>query len=304
MAIFSRKTWRAREMNLPTMTGAARSRRPGKLIKLRHGYTHYQLDEDTDLPILICAHGWSTSSYVWDQLKPLLRERGYRLLTYDLYGRGFSDRPDTLQTPGFFTQQLTELLSRLNLSNQRLNILGYSMGGAIAAHFVSQNVDAVDRMLLVAPAGMIVRFPITRRVAHSFPKVFDPHLLAVLPKVLPSQFDNEAQGFAHLPEVARVVQSQKRELVYRGYIPSLVSSLNGVLASNMKAEHRKIVRSELRIRAVFGADDSTIPSPWAKRLFDHWYPTGTSVEIRGAGHGLTYTHFHEVMNELDEVLLQ
>lgn len=284
------------------MTGAARSRSPGKLIKLRHGHTHYQLDEETDRPLLICAHGWSTSSYVWDQLRPLLRERGYRLLTYDLYGRGFSDRPDMLQTSGFFTQQLTELLSRLKLSNQRLNVLGYSMGGAIAAHFVSQRVDAVDRVLLVAPAGMIVRFPITRFVARSFPKVFDPHILAALPKVLPGQFDNEAQGFAHLPEVARVVQSQKRELAHRGYIPSLVSSLNGVLTTNMKAEHRKIVRSGLRVRAVFGAKDSTIPSPWAKRLFDHWYPTGTSVEISDAGHGLTYTHPHQVINELDEIL--
>lgn len=303
MAIFSRRIWRAREMSLPIMAGAARSVRPGKLIKLRHGQTHYQLDDEADRPLLICIHGWSTSSYVWEQLRPSLRDRGYRLLTYDLYGRGLSDRPDLRQTPKFFTQQLDELLSRLNLRNQRMNVLGYSMGGAIAAHFVSQNVDAVDRMLLLAPAGMIVRFPITRRVARSFPKVFDPHLLAALPKVLPSQFDNEAQGFAHLPEVARVVQSQKRELAYRGYIPSLVSSLNGVLAANMKAEHRKIVRSGLRVRAVFGAEDTTIPSPWAKRLFDHWYPTGTSVEIRGAGHGLPYTHPGNVAEQLGDALI-
>lgn len=303
MAIFSRMAWRAREMSLPIMTGVAQSRCPGKLIKLSHGRTHYQLDEETDRPLLICIHGWSTSSYVWEQLRPLLRGRGYRLLTYDLYGRGFSDRPDVLQTPMFFTQQLDELLSWLDLKNQRMNVLGYSMGGAIAAHFVSQRVDAVDRMLLVAPAGMIVRFPITRFVARSFSKAFDPHLFAALPKVLPGQFDNEAKGFSHLPEVARVVLNQKRELAYRGYIPSLVSSLNGALASSMKTEHRKIIRSGIRVRAVFGAEDSTIPTPWAKQLFDHWYPAGTSAKIRGAGHGLPYTHPDEVMNEFDETLL-
>lgn len=301
MAFISRKIWRAREKSLRVMTGAVRSARPGKLIKLRFGHTHYQLDEQADRPLLICIHGWSTSSYVWDQLRPLLRDRGYRLLTYDLYGRGFSDRPDLLQTPEFFTQQLDELLSRLKLSSERMNVLGYSMGGSIATHFVSQRVDAVDRMLLVAPAGMVVRFPITRFVARSFPKAFDPHLSAVLPKVLPGQFDNEAQGFTHLPEVARVVRNQKRELTYRGYIPSLMSSLNGALAANMKTEHHEIVRSGLRVRAVFGAEDSTIPSPWAKRLFDRWYPVGTSAEIGGAGHGLTYTHPYEVMNELDEI---
>ena len=224
MAFISREIWRAREKSLPVMTGAARSARPGKLIKLRLGHTHYQLDDNTGRPLLICIHGWSTSSYVWDRLRPLLRERGYRLLTYDLYGRGFSDRPAALQTPELFTQQLSELLARLNLSNERLNVLGYSMGGAIVARFVSQNIPKVDRMLLVAPAGMVVRFPVSRLVARSFPRVFDPHLLAILPKVLPQQFDKEAKGFAHLPSVARVVQRQKGELAYRGYVPSLVSS--------------------------------------------------------------------------------
>lgn len=302
MAFISRQIWRTREKSLRVMTGAARDALPGKLIKLRFGSTHYQLEGDADQPLLICIHGWSTSSYVWGQLRPLLRERGYRLLTYDLYGRGFTDRPNVLQTPKFFTQQLDELLSRLNLSNQRLNVLGYSMGGAIAAHFVSRRIDTVDRMLLVAPAGMVVRFPITRFVARNFPKTLNPHLLTALARVLPGQFDKEAFGFTHIQEVARVVKCQKRELAYRGYIPSLVSSLNGVLAANMRVEHRRISRSGVLVRSVFGTDDSTIPSPWAKRRFDRWYPPGTSDEVEGAGHGLTYTHPNQVMEKLGDVL--
>lgn len=297
MAAISRDIWLARENSLSTMTGAARSLRPGKLVKLRHGLTHYQLDEYSDRPLMICIHGWSTSSYVWDRLRPLLRDQGYRLLTYDLYGRGFSDRPDVPHTTELFTNQLTELLTRLGINKERLNVLGYSMGGAIAARFVSQRLETVDRMLLLAPAGMIVRLPILRSVARSFPRALDAHILAVLPSVLPRQFEKEAKGFSTISEVAQVLSHQKRELAYRGYVLSLLSSLKGVLASSMADEHRKIARSGVQVRALFATDDTTIPSPWAKRLFDQWYPAGVSSKIDGAGHGLTYTHPAEIIEE-------
>lgn len=36
---------------------------------------------------------------------------GYRILTYDLYGRGYSDRPSGKQNREFFLQQLDDLLA-------------------------------------------------------------------------------------------------------------------------------------------------------------------------------------------------
>jgi len=302
MAIGSSRAWREREGKLKIMSGSARSNQPGRLISLRHGQTYYQLDEQTDRPLLVCIHGWSTSSYVWDPLKPLLREQGYRLLTYDLYGRGFSDRPDVQHTADLFTGQLTEMLARLGLNNERLNILGYSMGGAIAARFVSQRLEGVDRMLLLAPAGMVVRMPVLRFVARSLPRALDSHILAALPRLLPRQFEREAGGFEHRPEVAKIVHQQKRELEFRGYIPALLSSLKGVLGSNMAAEHRSIARSGVAVRSLFGTKDTTIPSPGAKDMFDQWYPEGVSDNIVGAGHGLTYTHPDQIMTKAGDFL--
>ncbi|WP_320240992.1 alpha/beta hydrolase [Cognatiyoonia sp. IB215182] len=271
-------------------------------MKLRHGQTHYQLDADTNKPLLICIHGWSTSSYVWEPLRPFLRKQGYRLLTYDLYGRGFSDRPRVSHTAELYTCQLTQLLNRLDLADKKLNVLGYSMGGAIAARFVSQRLASVDRLLLLAPAGMVVRLPISRFIARAVPKTNDPHILNSIPRFLPKQFDSEAEGFKNVLEVAQILRMQKRELLYQGYVPALLSSLKGILATSMQMEHLKIASSNVKVRAIFGTNDRTIPSPWARKRFDQWHPSGVSDDIIGAGHGLTYTHADHIEAKVGEFL--
>ena len=72
-------------------------------LDLTQGQTYCELDRETDKPLLVCIHGWSTASYVWKGLRPCLRKKGYRVLTYDLYGRGRSARPDAEHTTALFT---------------------------------------------------------------------------------------------------------------------------------------------------------------------------------------------------------
>lgn len=303
MAFISRGYAESEEQKRQVMTGAARRFDAGGLIKLRHGQTYYRLDGNEDERLLICIHGWSTASYVWEPLRPLLRDLGYRLLTYDLYGRGFSDRPDVANSAELFSRQLAELLERLGLSTDGMNIVGYSMGGAIAARFVSERLSDVERLLLIAPAGMAVQLPVLRFIARRKPEVFDAHIMAGLQKLLPKQFRREAKGFLDDEQVAEVLRNQNRELNYRGYLPSLVSSLNGVLASRMMAEHRKIAGSNVKVRALFADEDGTIPFSDARDLFDEWQPGGRSRVLKGAGHGVTYTHPDLIMEKARDLLV-
>ncbi|MEM9348993.1 MAG: alpha/beta hydrolase [Pseudomonadota bacterium] len=303
MAFISRGYAESEEQKRQVMTGAARRFDAGGLIKLRHGQTYYRLDGNEHERLLICIHGWSTASYVWEPLRPLLRDLGYRLLTYDLYGRGFSDRPDVANSAELFSRQLAELLERLGLSTDGMNIVGYSMGGAIAARFVSERLSDVERLLFIAPAGMAVQLPVLRFIARRKPEVFDAHIMAGLQKLLPKQFRREAKGFLDDEQVAEVLRNQNRELNYRGYLPSLVSSLNGVLASRMMAEHRKIAGSNVKVRALFADEDGTIPFSDARDLFDRWQPGGRSRVLKGAGHGVTYTHPDLIMEKARDLLV-
>jgi pimeloyl-ACP methyl ester carboxylesterase len=64
--------------------------------------------------------------------------KGHRVLTYDLYGRGYSDRPGGEQDARFFIRQLEDLLEHQGVT-QPVTLLGYSMGGAIGAAFAAKH---------------------------------------------------------------------------------------------------------------------------------------------------------------------
>lgn len=271
-------------------------------LDLEHGRTYCELDRETDKPLLICIHGWSTASYVWKGLRPHFRDKGYRVLTYDLYGRGRSERPDVEHTTALFTDQLNELLGKLKLNKQKLNIVGYSMGGAIAAGFVNNKPNDVERLLLIAPAGMVVRFPVIRSIARNIPKLFDPLFAAVSPKALKNVFESAAENYPDDEVVQHVLANQLSELQKEGYIEALLSSLKGVLASQKKAEHRAIARSGVEVLAIFANQDKTIPHPFAKRLFDRWNGHNVSREIKDAGHAVTYTHPRSIVEQIGDFL--
>ncbi|MES0864731.1 alpha/beta hydrolase [Ruegeria sp. SCPT10] len=297
--------WRKDEYARKVMVGPDHKPLPGRFLDLEHGQTYYELDnkeEDKGKPLLICIHGWSTASYVWTALKPELRKKGYRILSYDLYGRGYSGRKDVKHTTELFTHQLTQLLEKLKLNDQKLNIIGYSMGGAIAARFVSERLGNVERLLLIAPAGMAVQKPFPRFVARNTASVSDPIISEYLPCLLWQQFRRAARDFPNDENVQFVLQKQLAEMEYRGYIPALLSSLKGVLASKMRAEHKAIAASNVKVLAIFADQDSTIPHPDAQRRFDRWNRNRMSRVIKGAGHAVTYTHAQEIMTEAGNFL--
>ena len=79
---------------------------PGQFIKLSDGYVHYELSGPDDGPVVILIHGFSAHYFVWDDTHPALTKAGFRVLRYDLYGRGFSDRPNVTYDEQLFDRQL------------------------------------------------------------------------------------------------------------------------------------------------------------------------------------------------------
>jgi len=72
---------------------------------------------------VVLVHGFSVASYCWERTVPALVEAGFRVLTFDLYGRGYSDRPDGPYNLDLFVRQIDELLTR-STSWSRLTLAG------------------------------------------------------------------------------------------------------------------------------------------------------------------------------------
>ena len=105
----------------------------GSYIRLSNGFIHYELSgPDSGQPIVL-VHGFSVPYFIFDPTFNFLTKAGWRVLRYDLFGRGFSDRPHVRYNIDLFVRQLKELLDALNI--KRVNLIGLSMGsGCIRLH--------------------------------------------------------------------------------------------------------------------------------------------------------------------------
>src|SRR5262245_58120828 len=99
------------------LNDATRASMLGHFGRLSDGYTHYELAGPADGRVVVLAAGFSVPYYIWDPTFKSLTSAGYRVLRYDYYGRGYSDRPIIPFTDDMYVKQLFELLNAVNLTS-------------------------------------------------------------------------------------------------------------------------------------------------------------------------------------------
>lgn len=124
--------------------------------------THYLLQGGNALSeTVVCMHGIGSFYIYWKPLADKLCPRGYRVLYYDLIGRGFSQGSKTGNYgENEHIDQIRSLLEHLSLTTKKLHILGHSMGGALATLYASKYPENVKSLVLLAPAGTLGYFPL------------------------------------------------------------------------------------------------------------------------------------------------
>src|SRR5579863_325903 len=99
-------------------------------------------------PPLVLVMGYRLNSTAWPAtFIERLAER-FTVVTPDNRGTGLSDKPVEGYALANMARDIAGLLDGLKID--RVHLLGYSMGGAIAQEFVRQFPDRVDRLLLCA----------------------------------------------------------------------------------------------------------------------------------------------------------
>src|SRR5947208_3905594 len=116
---------------------AARKSAAGQFVRLSDGYTHYELAGPDAGPLVVLAAGISVPYYIWDPTFAALVQAGFRVLRYDYYGRGYSDRPDIAYTQDAYIRQLTELVDGLHIVAP-VDLAGLSFGGSVATSFADR----------------------------------------------------------------------------------------------------------------------------------------------------------------------
>lgn len=270
---------------------------PGNFATLPSGTTHYQWRGPVDGPIAVCVHGLTTPSYVWDGLVIGLNRMGYRVLTYDLYGRGYSDRVDGPQNADFFNRQLEELLQDQNVDGGMM-LIGYSMGGAIATCYGAKHPEMLERLVLLAPAGLGITPGKTLTFIRDTPIIGD-WIMSVLGGVL---LRKALATAANTPSsVPDIYTKQNEDTHVQGFLPAVLSSLRNLLAIDLVDEHKILAKSGIPVAAIWGEMDTTIPLSGLGNLADI-NRTAYQTMIPDAGHSLPYTDPEKVIVAIQEFL--
>ena len=262
-----------------SLTDELRGRAPGSFVSTDDGTVHYEIGGPQNAPVVVLVHGFSVPYFIWDPTFEALVEAGFRVLRYDLFGRGYSDRPFVKYDIDLFTRQLAQLLDELSIDQCRA-VCGLSMGGVVSANFAIQNHDRVEKLVLIDPAG----FP------EDMPAVYHLVMLPGLGEIFfgamsPSGFEKLVGGSMFDPaEVELVADRYQAQITIKGFRRALLSTLREKIVVEGAPIYRELGRhKELEVLLFWGTEDRTIPFHFHK-VFLSLVPQTSFYPVEGAGH--------------------
>ena len=275
------------------LTAEARRGLPGGFVELTAGVTHYEIQGKADAGTVVLIHGNAAPLVTWDRTIGPLCDAGFRVLRYDLFGHGFSDRPD-LRTYDrrLYNTQLADLLDALDIASP-VRLVGTSQGGSIAACFAAENPRAVSRLALLAP--FFDELPGSGSVTYRL--MVAPIVGDLLMKLVGDGKLSDLSDAVVSPQARAVLQPQVAEQFrYRGKRRAILANLRGDALNDATDCYRRIRGSGIPVLLAFGSLDQKLPRESMTRLHD-LLPDTEYHQIEGAGH-LAHYEFADRINPL------
>lgn len=239
----------ARDMEHAPLDASARRQAPGQFLTLSHGIVHVRMAGPEQGRPVILVHGFSVPNYVFDQTSADLAASGFRVIRFDLYGRGWSDRPEVDYDRELFANQLLELMDTLRIP--KADLLGLSMGGAIVGRFAAEHPERVRSLALVAPLTEPQDISVM-----AWPGVGEWLMRTwYLPKLAGSQLED----FPHPERVPGWAERFQPQMRYDGFGRAILSTMRHVIPESSLPDFQKVGKAGLPVLLVWGELDATVP---------------------------------------------
>jgi len=233
---------------------ATRANAPGSFIRLSDGYTHYEIGGPENRQPVVLVHGFSVPYFIWDPTFKFLTESGFRVLRYDLFGRGFSDRPKLRYNIDLFCKQLRELLDTLGF--EQINLMGLSMGGPITITFTTRHSERVKKLVLIDPAGARP-VTISRILKAATTPGFGELALGLFGRgQLVKGVESDFYDPAHVKEF---VNKYMVQLKYKGFVRAILSTVRNGMLGSFGETYKQVGAQKTPVLLFWGKDDKTVP---------------------------------------------
>ena len=204
------------------LTEEVRQTAGGSFVRLPDGVVHYELAGPPEARAVVLVHGFSVPYYIWDPTVAALVHSGFRVLRYDLYGRGYSDRPNVAYDADLYDRQLLGLLSAL------------AMGVPIVVTFADRHPERVRALVLLDSSYHEARRPTLWLGAPLLGEYYMTVLVA--PSLAEGQLADffQPERFPDWPEKYRV------QMQYKGFRRALLSTMRDYMGRDVRGEVERV----------------------------------------------------------------
>jgi len=246
-------------------------------LELKLGKMRYKIYGSEHKKTLILIHGFNGYMECWNPNINSLLDAGYKVVLYDLWGRGLSDRPRIDLNIEVFRNQLNDLIDFIN--SDVVSLIGSSFGCVIASDYTMNYPNKIDKLVFVGPAGWpskentpssMIHVPIlSQTIFHLFGQKI------LKPKVENYLYDKKNYNWA--------IKHWEKYANYPGYTRSALSTLKNSPVIDYLSGWKKIGKMEKPILFIWGKNDVSFPfsnTEKAKKLI----PSSNIVAIENSAH--------------------
>ncbi len=226
---------------------------------------------------LLFIHGLGSSSIVWRDIPEALSEH-FHTISIDLIGFGGSDKPKADYTINYFSQFIKNFLRKIGINDQeKICIIGHSLGGYIATEYAIENREQIEKLVLIDSSGMLDQPTQLLEQYLNAALETDPFVrYSNLKKVFESLFANP---FLLLPIIVDLFISVIEK---PGAKHAFKSAFRNSTTTSINLERLKQIK-DIPSLIIWGEKDNLIPLIYAKN-FRQILSNAQFVLIPNAGH--------------------
>lgn len=266
----------------------------GHFAKLDAGHTYYNYSPGIGTP-LVLVHSFSVPSYQWDHTTEVAIDREMPVVSLDLYGRGNSSNPDTAYTAKLFSDQVVQLLDHLGIE-EKVNISGVSMGGAVITEFAAHHPDRVNKLIFVSPQGFSDAN--AKRVPAENPAVTETEIAEFIATDYPTRAEGQREDFFRKDGLDWWIDLYRPLLDSKHFARALISTNRNQRGA--EKENKMIGGFNFPVHFIWGTHDVVLPLEEARHNVLDWIPRAKLHVIDSCGH---MPHIEKTA-EFDKILFE
>ncbi len=262
----------------------------GDFVKTAAGWRIHYTAQGEGSPVVM-IHGFLDSHKTWRKNEHVLAH-DHRVYTIDVLGFGSSERVRapiyTLKNQAAF---LKEFFDSQNI--EKADIIGHSMGGALALQFAYDFPDSVHKLVLIAPATYLYD-ALPRNGLKRVPRRVTRGVLGIYEKMHGDRANPVRFAYGDPERITNdAIQIRNSMMRVRGQHDALVAMSKSKRDANVPQELHQV---QLPTLIVWGKKDRVVPSQHAhKHIRD--LPNARLEWIENAGH-LPHEEEPQAVNKL------